>query len=160
MIAALETKNDSVLSDEISEKPMASKNHVRIQRRLTRMLEEYEPQYEAFPELSIELNGNPFVPNISIYPASPVNWQEDVLHEQEPPLLAIEVLSPKQNLTDLIDKARELLLCGVGEVWVFVPVSEGVIVYPNNGKPRTVGFGEITHAATGISINIEKLFAV
>lgn len=160
MIAQNEAKDDVLLTDEIGEKQMASKNHVRIQRRLTRMLEQYEPKYEAFPELSLELNGTPFIPDISIYPASPINWQEDVLREQAPPLLAIEVLSPKQSLTDLIDKARELLRYGVDEVWVFVPVSEGVIVYPNNGKPRTVGFGEITHAATGISINIEKLFAV
>ncbi len=160
MIATLDVENDLILHEELSDKPMASKNHVRIQRRLTRMLEQYEPKYEAFPELSIELNGNPFVPDISIYPSSPINWQEDVLREQDPPLLAIEVLSPKQSLTDLIDMAKELLLCGVDEVWVFVPVSEGVIVYPKNGKPRTVGFGEITHAATGIAINIEKLFAV
>jgi Uma2 family endonuclease len=140
------------------EKPMASKNHVRLQRRLTRLLEKFEPKYEAFPELSLELQGKPFIPDISIYPSSPINWQEDVLRESEPPLLAIEILSPKQGLTDLIDKARELTTLGVDEVWVVVPVSEGVIVCPKNSKPRTVGFGAITHTATGISVSIEQLF--
>ena len=43
MTEVLDNEHDVILTKE-TEKPMASKNHVRIQRRLTRMLEQYEPK--------------------------------------------------------------------------------------------------------------------
>ena len=50
-------------------KPMPSKNHSCIQRRLVRMFDNaYGEEFDVFPEFELELLGKKTVPDVSIFP--------------------------------------------------------------------------------------------
>jgi Uma2 family endonuclease len=164
-VFAEELKAESArLSYELSDyeiergKPMPSRNHSRIQKRLLRLLEQFEPVFEAFPELSLELEGDKSVPDISICPTPPVDWQNDVLRETEPPLLTIEIVSPSQTYKALLAKSRQFLLHGVPVCWIIQPEIEAIIVVEPNLKPRVITSGVVLDKATGISVTIEDIF--
>ncbi|MBA2447920.1 MAG: Uma2 family endonuclease [Chloroflexi bacterium] len=70
----------------------------------------------AFPELRTTLGGASVVPDISVYRWDRVpsdergNVPEDV---QEPPDIAVEVISPGQTLKELVDRCRWYVEHGV-----------------------------------------------
>ena len=69
-------------------KPMPSKNHSRVQRRLTVILDKLlAEQYDIYPEFEIELLGKKSVPDISILPLEEPDWNNDTLRGKNPPLL-------------------------------------------------------------------------
>ena len=139
-------------------KPMPSKNHSRIQRRLLFALVRFEPHYEALPEFSLELEGDKSVPDISVYPASPVDWQHDEIRSTEPPLLTIEIVSPTQSHYSLLEKSRAFLEHGVPICWIVQPELEAIIVMKPNAKPRIFTSGRVSDEATGIFVDIEDIF--
>jgi Uma2 family endonuclease len=139
-------------------KPMPSMNHSRLQKRFLVALEVFEPVYECLPEIDIELDGKRFTPDVAVYAPMPVDWQNDVIRLHKPPLLAIEILSPKQRLSDLTDKARFYLAHGVHAVWIAQPEFQIIVVLLPNEPPRTFATGDIHDSNTGIKVNVEELF--
>lgn len=139
-------------------KPMPSFAHAMTQRQLTLLLAEYQ-DFLALPELSLDLQGFKPVPDIAVYLKSRIQGRKDSLRISDPPLLAIEILSPKQALSDLFAKSDEYLTHGVEEVWVIIPEIQTITVCKRLGGQQTFISGEVRHGSTGIVVNIEKLFA-
>jgi Uma2 family endonuclease len=139
-------------------KPMPSMNHSLAQKRLITTLHKFEPPFEVLPELSIELDGEKFTPDITIYTAMSVDWEHDVIRRTDPPLLAIEIVSPKQPLLDVTDKARFYLAHGVQAVWVVQSELRIITVMLPGELPRTCTTGEVRDSNTGIHITIEEIF--
>jgi Uma2 family endonuclease len=154
----------SRLSYELSDyeiergKPMPSESHSRIQKRLILFLNTFEPPFEVFPELSLELDGDQSVPDVCIYPMQPYSWQEDNIRRTEAPLLLIEIVSPSQSYKTLLAKSRTYLSHGVPVCWIIQPEMEAIIVVEPNQKPRVITSGVVLDAATGISVTIEDIF--
>ncbi len=46
-------------------------------------------------------------PDVAIYKILPTDWFNDVIYFTQSPIIAIEVLSPKQAFTELTDKAHK-----------------------------------------------------
>jgi len=88
-------------------KHMPSRLRALVQMRLMAALLRFADRYDILPELSLELMGNRLMPDICVMPKSPVDWSKDSIRVTEPPLLAIEIVSPKQPLSDVIDKKEE-----------------------------------------------------
>lgn len=84
---------------------MPSLNHARAQGRLVAAMMRFDQDYDILPELSLELDGRSFTPDISIYPRLAADWIQDEIRKTEPPLAAIEILSPKQVMDDLLARA-------------------------------------------------------
>jgi Uma2 family endonuclease len=82
------------------------------------------------------LDGKPLVPDIAIYPKFEVDWQNDVIRREDTPLASIEILSPKQNLSDLNEKARRYFEMGVTSCWIVLPSMEAIAVNHQPGKYR------------------------
>lgn len=57
----------------------------------------------------------------------------DVRHDEiklsEPPLVAIEILSPEQKLQDLTDKTYRYFDFGVKSCWIVLPSLKTIMVY-------------------------------
>lgn len=117
-------------------KPMPSLLHSIVQARIMRYLDNnYDKLYFFLPELSIaSTEGRPLVPDISIYPKFEIDWQNDVIKHKEAPLATIEILSPRQNLSDLNEKAQRYFGMGTTSCWIVLPSMEAIAVNHPAGK--------------------------
>ncbi|MEM0994965.1 MAG: Uma2 family endonuclease [Bacteroidota bacterium] len=111
-------------------KPMPSKIHAFCQKRILVQLEnQYGKLYEPLPELSIVVDGRKKVPDISIYEKGVLNMAREEITVEEMPLAAIEILSPQQYLSDLIEKSLIYLQKGVKSYWLVIPELKSVYVF-------------------------------
>jgi Uma2 family endonuclease len=140
-------------------KPMPSFSHSLLEKRVMFAFMTYEPQYEIMPELSLELGDMRSVPDIAVCLPRKHDWRNDSLRVSEPPVLTIEILSPKQSLSDVFEKADAYLRHGVPEVWVIIPEIQSISVCTAIGKQKTYTSGDVQHSSNLITLNIEKLFA-
>lgn len=142
-------------------KPMPSKNHSLLQMEIGFELKtQYGKQFDIFPELSLDLTTGGAVPDLCIYDKTPRNWQVDVIKTKNPPLLAIEILSPRQAFDDITDKITNIYFpAGMKSVWVVLPKVESVMLFRPNQKTETYNQGILQDTASGFELNIDKIFA-
>ena len=116
-------------------KPMPSFNHGSIQANLIIVLGTlYKKRYRTVSELSLDLSDWPSVPDISLYQRKPLDLQNDVVATTEPPLCAIEIISPSQSLSELTVKARQYFAHGVQSCWLVLPPLGNIYVYSSPGQ--------------------------
>jgi Uma2 family endonuclease len=84
-------------------------------------------------ELSHQMKATELEPDICVYSNTITpNYQNDVLKMSEMPLLAIEILSPRQSLEELLDKFNIYFALGIKSCWLVIPPLESVTVYSSN----------------------------
>lgn len=100
-------------------KPIPSLNHSVVQLNLgAELRHRYKDKYRIASELSLGLSDWPSVPDICIYPKMPLDLRQDVTIVTEPPLCAIEIISPSQSLNELVGKAGKYFEHGVRSCWI------------------------------------------
>jgi Uma2 family endonuclease len=141
-------------------KPMPSLNHAKIQFRLAMHLGlAYSSEFDILPELTIAFPVKPAVPDIAIYPKVADDWQNDVIKRVEIPLLAIEILSPRQVFDDIIDKINTIYFpAGLKSAWVVLPSAQSVMIFTPNAKPRLYNSGIMQDTASGFEVDLDKIF--
>lgn len=150
-IAEIETD----LTDEVFDE-MTTYNHSYICFEiLTQLIPNKD--IKPLPELTLDI-GKGIKPDISIFPkdlAPQPNYLSDITRYDKMPLLAIEVISPSQDIQDLLNKADMLVKEGVKTVWTIEPFGRTIFVTTKEGT-------EILHNALvesdGISIDFAKIF--
>lgn len=156
--------SDEEISDYERErgKPMPSLEHALTQNEFCGIIKIEYPDFLALPELSLKLGDFKPTPDIAVYPKSMLNELRAMRHSKVtiPPILSVEILSPKQALYDLFDKAENFLRHGVEEAWVIVPEIGSVTVFRKNQPHKTYISGDVRHESTNIIINVERLFTV
>ena len=142
-------------------KPMPSRNHSIAQAELIFLLKStFRKQYSILSESSITLNTRKYTPDITIYPIIPIDWKHDEISLTEPPLTTIEILSPTQTLTTLIDKSEDYFSGGVKSCWVVMPLLETILViHANRSKVYYQRGDTLNDAATGITLDVDAVFA-
>ena len=103
-----------------TQKPLPKKSHFLIQRYLLlifgRVLD--EKQYLAGPELNVLCGQDRLVPDVVVVREGAEYKDGDLA---EAPALAIEILSPGQTLSELLDKCDRLLRAGAPMCWIIWP---------------------------------------
>ena len=144
-------------------KPMPSKNHSIIQgNAYFELRNQYGNQFDIFPELSLDLIlGEPgAVPDLCIYDKTPRDWDNDVIKTKVPPLLAIEILSPRQVFDDITDKIKNIYFpSGMKSVWVVLPKVQSVMLFRPNQKTEMFNQGILKDEASGFELDIDKIFS-
>ncbi len=139
--------------DEIEEDNLLpSRNHSALAHRLSVLLDRScGDRFTVHQALSLKLDGWDTIPDVCQYPSGvlPHGWLDDDLEVTTPPALVIEILSARQNLQPLVDKARDYLKHGVGACWIVLPAA---------GGSHTVGGGSVRDDATGIEVSLDELF--
>ena len=135
-----------------------SLHHSRIIQRICSHFEQYDAEYDIFPELELKLNQKPVKPDISVFHNLPEDWNTDVIFFTEAPVIAIEVLSPKQALSEITDKVNDIYFpAGVQSVWIVVPLLQTVIIKTALAK-LTFTEGLITDPVIRFEIPFNKIF--
>ena len=146
-------------SQDISGPPHRSVNHSRLIHRISVALDRYDAEYDIFPELELELSTGKCKPDISIFRNLPIDWLNDIIFYNHPPIIAIEILSPKQALTDLTQKAFDLYFpSGVQVVWIVQPSVRMIIVLTPDGKRLTFADTALIDPVTGFELELSSIF--
>jgi Uma2 family endonuclease len=139
-------------------KPMPSRNHSMAQFYLTLAFSPYQDKYSILPELSLELGGNPLTPDICVYPKLASDWRHDEIKMTDPPLTAVEILSPTQGIDDLVRKSDAYFAAGVKSCWIVLPAVKGIAVLQPGEDVTVYSKGELNDPATGITVKVEEIF--
>ena len=144
--------------EEFQTEDIMSYNHAKITYRLTKMLSRYDEQFDILPELEFELSHGRAKPDVAICKIGKIDWLRDIIRPTHPPLLAIEILSPRQALSDLTDKALDVYFpSGTSVVWIIIPHFRQVtVMIPDNQK--IVISGLLSDENTGIELSLDRLF--
>lgn len=146
---------ETTAEEEISEREKPTLNHSYICSQIMRQLLPVEG-IEVLPELTLAI-GNGITPDISVYPKSAINpdFWNDITRFEQPPMIAIEVISPSQNIQTLLEKARMLTQSGTKTVWTIEPFSHSIWV---TTEKETRLFYNTTIESEGIKVDFQKIF--
>lgn len=149
----------AVLSDYEAErgKPMPSRNHAYVQARLIVALYHYEA-FTVFSELTLQFGETEFVPDLCLFPQQEIDWEADAVRVTDTPLLVIEILSPRQALTDVQAKAEAYFAAGIPACWIVLPSFQTIMVLSPDQKPQYFTEGTIQDPGTRIEVNVEDIF--
>ena len=141
--------------EEFQTEDIMSHNHAKITYRLTKILS----QHDILPKSEFELAYGWAKPDVAICKPNKINWLRDIIRPTHPPLIAIEILSPRQALTDLTNKWLDVYFpSDVKTVWVIIPKFKQITVLTASSQ-ENVNSGVIHDETTGISLDLSKIFA-
>ncbi|HDN26940.1 MAG TPA: Uma2 family endonuclease [Thioploca sp.] len=150
---------------------MGSLNHSIVQAQITGLLYPDE-RFRVMVELSLDASQidlsqfglktkDELKPDVCIYPRS-VGLSEptDILKMLDMPLLAIEVVSPKQGLDDILAKFKAYFAVGIQSCWLAVPAIKSIAVYsqPIRFKAFNMNDTDIIDEVLDIHLPIQKVF--
>lgn len=143
-------------------KPMPSLNHSIVQMNLGSALHHRcKNRYRVVSELSLELADWPSVPDICLFPFRPLDLQNDEVTVSEPPLCAIEIISPSQSLNELVGKARDYFAHGVQSCWIVLLPLGNIYVFSAPGEYQIFRANEtLRDPKTDVSIPLAEVFEV
>ncbi len=145
--------------EESQTEDIMSYNHAKITYRLAKSLSRYDEQYDILPELEFDLSHGRAKPDVAICLPGKINWLKDIIRLTVAPLIAIEILSPRQALSDLTDKALDIYFpSGVPVVWVVIPLLKQITVLMP-GFQENISSGIVQDKHTGVALTLAELFA-
>jgi len=139
-------------------KPKPSENHGIVQMNLGIELAKHR-DYRIVSELSLELNGRPFTPDLCVYPRQPVDFRYDTIRRTDPPLVAVEISSPTQGYQDVMEKVKAYFQNGVKTCWVVNTPQRAITVYAADGSFKTFAEGQVKDACTGLLADLDAVFS-
>jgi len=140
-------------------KPMPSYNHSWIQSNLIGELLKNK-DFRVHSELTLEIQGQRYTPDISLYPRSaPIDLRHDIIRQTVPPLLVIEILSPEQGSHEVMQKVDAYFAHGVKSCWVVTPPAHALSIYVPDGPAKHFNAGTATDPVLGVSVDVDTVFS-
>ncbi|MFN9176456.1 MAG: Uma2 family endonuclease [Synechocystis sp.] len=119
----------------ITQKPMPKGKHSRIQSRLARTIDQFTEDKKialALTELRCTFGDRSIVPDIAVirWPNLPIDGDGEIANQfNQTPDWIIEILSPDQSVTLLMEKIIFCLRAGTELGWLIDPGSKSVTVF-------------------------------
>lgn len=130
-----------LIEEDEEDSNMGSWNHAFVQSRLNKLLPD-DDKFTPVIELTLDISRldlsklnltakEELKPDVCLYPAirSCLSKPLDILKMSEMPLLAIEILSPKQGMYNILAKFQAYFTLGVKSCWLVAPDNESITVY-------------------------------
>ncbi len=138
---------------------MGSRNHSYIQVNLAIACAQLE-QFVTFAELSVEIDGKEYKPDICLYSVDhePHGFVDDLVLETKLPLLAIEILSPRQVTMDIMEKFKAYFNAGMPSAWMVIPVAHTVVVYSDLETVQAFSKDEVIDEKLNIRLPLTRIF--
>ncbi len=121
------------------QKPMPKTRHSILQKRLLGVIDDSSNHYTALPELRCTFGGRSVVPDVAV-----IAWNRIQINEvgepeddfTEAPDWTIEILSPDQKATRVIDNILYCLQHGCKLGWMLDPDDYSVLILTPRQEPR------------------------
>lgn len=151
--------NDILEIEDLQTEDIMSLNHSRLMYRIGLLLAKYEEQFDILPELEFELLIDKAKPDISICKKMTVDWVHDVIRLKEPPITAIEILSPKQAYNDLTDKIYDnYFQSGVQSAWLVLPSVRAIQLFLPEKPVQYFTDSIFQDTVTGIELDLKAIY--
>jgi Uma2 family endonuclease len=148
------------VSSEIKDGPlMGSRNHSYVQVNLAIAFAELN-QFIVLAELSLDIDGKEYKPDICLYSVEyePKSLAQDIIRETQMPLLAVEILSPRQVMMDILDKFSAYFKAGITSAWIVIPGAHTVLVYSDLETIQAFSSGEVVDEKLNLHLPLVKIF--
>jgi len=141
-------------------KPMPSRNHAYIQSKIIKLLDrKYADTYEGISELSLMVEGKERVPDVLIYKNFEFRPGNDEVKVTEMPLAVVEILSPTQQLGDLIAKSYLYFDAGIKSYWLVLPDLTTIYIFSAPHEYEAfVKKGTLKDTQLDIELDLEAIF--
>jgi Uma2 family endonuclease len=160
---------DAVHETALGDEDMGSFNHGYIQLRLGGLLDRLGT-LTPVAELSLDVSGidlNQFelqsktelIPDISLYPKRTLSRPTDIQRMREMPLVAIEILSPRQGFDEILEKFKVYFALGIKSCWLVAPAINAISVYSAPTQWTTFTQGDVGDETVGIRLPLDEIFA-
>ena len=146
---------------------MGSYNHSLVQANLAFLIRTHS-NYSAFIELSLDtskLDSQHFPairdelkPDVCVYPRRGVVIL-DILVMQEMPILAIEVISPRQGALSIVEKFQAYFALGIPSCWLVDPITAVVSIHHPGKAPKTFANGDVIDPVINLKLPLAEIFA-
>ncbi len=147
---------------------VGSYNHSAVQANLAYLMKRIG-RYSVVSDLSLDVSGidltkfdvtirEEIKPDVCIYPKRKIQPTHDILKMREMPLLAIEILSPKQGLYEILEKFKVYFALGIKSCWLVIPNTQAVTVYSSPDLFSNFFTGEVIDPTIGVQVPIEDIF--
>jgi len=144
-------------TEEILE--VSSYNHASVQANLAFLFKRLGG-YSVLTELSLAGGeSGELRPDVCLYPKRGLSRPRDILRMTEMPLLAVEILSPKQGLDDILEKFERYFQSGIKSCWLVDPTLEIIAVYHTSLQQHVIySQGEVKDEMLGIRLPLAEIF--
>lgn len=146
---------------------MGSYNHSTVQANLAFLLKRLG-RYSVSIELSLDSSGldselygvkDELIPDVCIYAKRDLSLPFDILKMADMPLLAVEVLSPRQFATSILSKFHAYFALGVRSCWLVDPTTRTVHVYASITEWRSFSVDDtLADEALEIELAVREIF--
>jgi len=150
--------NKAVTYEEERGKPLPSVNHGAVQANLIGELAASR-EYRGFSELTLEIDGKPYTPDLSFYARAPLDLRHDVLRRKDPPVLVVEIPCSQQGLQEFLDRADVYLAHGVKSCWIVWPPMRSIQILTADGREMVLNTGVATDPVTGLTADLAAVFS-
>ena len=161
---ALELEAGGMVTQKVSPKG----KHSSLQRGLLKLFDGFaEPRRIALalPELRTVFGGAAYVPDVSVYRWERIAWTSDGEVPDdftEPPDIAIEIVSPGQNVTRLVRRCIWYVEHGVTLALLIDPTDRSVLRFGRASTPRALHEQDridLSEVLPDFQATVERLFA-
>lgn len=155
----METQAIEITETETVLEEAMSLNHSRLIGRLTVLLTAYEEHYDILPELEFELSAGRLKPDVAILPRLTYDWEADIIRYPNPPITAIEIISPTQAFDALVTKIRQFYFAsGVQSAWLVVPAVRSIFLFLPDQPATVISSGTLRDPASKIELEMAAIF--
>jgi len=142
---------------ELKERNVGEESHAEIQAILARMIgnRREEWQVRVLTEVRIQTSETHFrIPDVCLVPSSRPRGR--IIRYA--PLLCVEILSPEDRMTMMMEKVADYAAMGISNIWVIDPELR-VGYYASPGKLEAVSDNVMHVSGTDIEISLVEVFA-
>lgn len=154
---------------DVTQKVSPDRKHARLQSKLAESVNHFAEPRElamAFTELRAIFGGAAFVPDVSIYRWDRVPFADDGELEGgfgEPPAVAIEILSPDQSVTSLVEKCLGFVEQGTEIALIVDSRDRAVLDIRVGGRIRALRGADLIDLSSvlpGFELTVDDVFAL
>ena len=139
------------------QKPLPKKLHAFAETFLLVDLANRLPKpYEALLELNTICGQDRLVPDIIVTERSARYLDGDLA---DPPMLAVEIMSPEQPLSDLLDRCERLHKAGTPQCWIIWPEKRRAWIYTPVSFQEAHGNLAASVGESTIEVSLQEMWA-
>jgi Uma2 family endonuclease len=140
---------------QVQERNLGELDHSDLQRQLILLLANAK-EIRVNPELRVQVSADRFrVPDLCVMSADAP--REQVVRSA--PLLCIEILSPEDTLSRMVERVHDFLNMGVRQVWIFDPRLRSAMVCEGAAMVEHTA-GQLALPGTQMTIDLAEVFRV
>lgn len=134
-----------------------SYNHSYLAYRIAKLLDQGE-KFNVHIEVTLDIEGADYIPDIALYQRKKIDFLHDKIKSEEPPLMVVEILSPKQSVNEVTEKIEIYLRAGVKSCWLVIPPTKTIIVFNDINNPVSCSTGVLTDPVLSFGISMDDVF--